>query len=95
MLTCFRQAHASMAAFEQGEADLVFENADASTDCRLLQVQRNGGLMETAFSAAASTLRRCCRTTLDAAGLVMLRVCDSYHVNSAVPPQSSPAYGGG
>jgi hypothetical protein len=49
MLTCFRQAHASMAAFEQSEADLVFENADASTDCRLLQVQRNGGLTETAF----------------------------------------------
>src|SRR5260221_8635061 len=24
----------------------------------------------------------------------MLRVCDSYHVNSAVPPQSSPAYAG-
>ena len=23
MLTCFRQAHATMAAFEQGEADLV------------------------------------------------------------------------
>jgi len=49
MLTCFRQTHASMAAFEQGETDLVFENADASTDCRLLQVQRNGGLTETAF----------------------------------------------
>ena len=38
-----------MAAFEQDEADLAFENADASTDCRLLQVQRNGGLTETAF----------------------------------------------
>ncbi|MCS0462188.1 MULTISPECIES: hypothetical protein [Rhizobium] len=39
-----------MAAFEQGEADLVLENADASTDCRLLQVQRNGSLTETGVS---------------------------------------------
>jgi hypothetical protein len=38
-----------MAVLGQDEADLVFENANASTDCRLLQVQRKGGLTETAF----------------------------------------------
>jgi hypothetical protein len=56
MLICFRQAHASMAAFERGEADLVFENADASTGCRLLQVRHNGGLTETAFLGGSEYL---------------------------------------
>ena len=47
-----------MAAFEQGEgeADLVFENADASSDCRLLQLQRNGGLTETVFLGGSASI---------------------------------------